>query len=122
MQEYWQFDPKGEWIEEKLRGYRLQGETYQAITDKRSVPLQLRLEVEEKLIEFSREDTGDKLLIPDELVRALQQETQARIQAQEMAERERRRAEQAEERLEQERQRADRLAAQLRALGAEPEA
>lgn len=122
VQEYWQFDPKGEWIEEKLRGYRLQGETYQAITDKRSVPLQLRLEVEEKLIEFSREDTGDKLLIPDELVRALQQETQARIQAQEMAERERRRAEQAEERLEQERQRADRLAAQLRALGAEPEA
>ncbi len=129
VREYWQFDPKGEWIEEKLRGYRLQGETYQAITDKRSQPLQLRLEVEEKLIGFYREDTGEKLLIPDELVRALQQETQARIEAQDMAERERRRAEQerqraeqAEERLEQERQRAERLAAQLRALGAEPEA
>jgi Uma2 family endonuclease len=26
--EYWQFDPKGEWISEKLRGYRLQGDAY----------------------------------------------------------------------------------------------
>jgi Uma2 family endonuclease len=24
--EYWQFDPRGEWIPEKLRGYRLPGE------------------------------------------------------------------------------------------------
>ena len=24
--EYWQFDPRGEWIPEKLRGYRLQGD------------------------------------------------------------------------------------------------
>ena len=26
IQEYWQFDPKGEWIPEKLRGYQLVGD------------------------------------------------------------------------------------------------
>ena len=69
--EYWLFDPKGEWIEEKLRGYRLQGGTYIPITDFRSQPLQLRLQVEDKLIGFYREDTGEKLLIPQELSAAL---------------------------------------------------
>ena len=29
VQEYWQFDPKGEWIPEQLRGYRLRGEVYE---------------------------------------------------------------------------------------------
>jgi hypothetical protein len=86
VQEYWLFDPKGEWIEEKLQGYRLRGEVYEAITDSRSEPLQLRLVVEGKLIGFYREDTGEKLLIPDELSQALQQETQARQLAEERAE------------------------------------
>lgn len=72
VQEYWLFDPKGEWIEEKLQGYRLRGEIYELITDNCSEPLQLRLAVEGKLISFYREDTGEKLLIPDELVQALQ--------------------------------------------------
>jgi hypothetical protein len=87
--EYWLFDPKGEWIEEKLQGYRLRGETYEPITDSRSEPLQLRLVVEGKLIGFYREDNGEKLLIPDELAQALQlaeeraeQERQQRDQAQ----------------------------------------
>lgn len=84
--EYWLFDPKGEWIEEKLQGYRLRGETYEPITDSRSETLQLRLVVEGKLISFYREDTGEKLLIPDELAQALNQETQARQQAEERAE------------------------------------
>ncbi len=84
--EYWLFDPKGEWIEEKLQGYRLRGETYEPITDSRSEPLQLRLVVEGKLIGFYREDSGEKLLIPDELAQALYQETQARQQAEERAE------------------------------------
>jgi Uma2 family endonuclease len=83
--EYWLFDPKGEWIEEKLQGYRLRGETYESITDSRSEPLQLRLVVEGKLIGFYREDTGEKLLIPDELAQALYQESQARQQAEERA-------------------------------------
>jgi Uma2 family endonuclease len=85
VQEYWLFDPKGEWIEHKLQGFRLRGETYEPITDSRSEPLQLRLVVEGKLISFYREDTGEKLLIPDELAQALNQETQARQQAEERA-------------------------------------
>lgn len=86
VQEYWLFDPKGEWIEDRLQGYRLRGESYELITDSRSEPLQLRLAVEGELIGFYREDTGDKLLIPDELVEALQAEVQARQQAEERAE------------------------------------
>lgn len=72
--EYWLFDPRGEWITEKLRGYRLQGEEYQLITDSCSIPLQLRLEVEGELIGFYRQDTGEKLLIPEELAETLKQE------------------------------------------------
>ena len=75
--EYWLFDPRGEWITEKLRGYRLQGEEYQLITDSCSIPLQLRLEIEEELIGFYRQDTGEKLLIPEELAEALKQEREA---------------------------------------------
>ncbi|MCY7392167.1 MAG: Uma2 family endonuclease [Leptolyngbyaceae cyanobacterium CAN_BIN12] len=101
VQEYWQFDPKGEWIPEQLRGYRLQGEVYEPITDSQSQPLELRLAVDGKLIAFYRLDTGDKLLIPDELAAALKQ---------------------AEAQAEQEQQRADRLAARLRELGEDPTA
>ncbi len=80
--EYWLFDPKGEWINKKLQGYRLQDEIYQPITDSLSQPLGLRLEVEGELLRFYRLDTGDKLLIPTELA--------------EKAETERRRADDAE--------------------------
>lgn len=96
VKEYWLFDPKGEWIPEKLQGYRLQGEFYQPITDNRCEPLQLRLAVEDKLIGFYREDTGEKLLIPDELLAQLQQETLARQEAEKRAEAERQRAEELE--------------------------
>lgn len=78
----------------------MRGETYEPITDSRSEPLQLRLAVEGKLIGFYREDTGEKLLIPDELAEALVQETQSRQQAEE---------------------RAERLAAKLRELGVDPD-
>ncbi len=99
VKEYWQFDPRGEWIEEKLRGYRLRGEIYEPITDNRSEPLQLRLAVEGKIIGFYREDTGEKLLIPDELAQALQQETQRRQEAEERAEQERQQREEAQQQL-----------------------
>ncbi|MBD1824240.1 Uma2 family endonuclease [Cyanobacteria bacterium FACHB-DQ100] len=92
VQEYWQFDPKGEWIPEKLRGYRLRGETYELIADGQSQPLQLRLTVEGNLIGFYRLETGEKLLIPDELATAL---------------------EAAESQAAQERQRAEALATEL---------
>lgn len=108
VKEYWLFDPKGEWIEEQLRGYRLRGEAYEPITDNRSEPLQLRLQIEGRLISFYREDTEQKLLIPDELAQALQQEFLARQQAEE-------RAEQAELQVEQ-------LKARLRSLGVDPDA
>ncbi len=78
VEEYWLFDPEGEWILEKLRGYRLRGEEYVTITDKTSQRLHLRLAVEETLIAFYRLDTGEKLLIPDELAESLQRE-QARV-------------------------------------------
>ncbi|WP_017653241.1 Uma2 family endonuclease [Fortiea contorta] len=124
VKEYWLFDPKGEWLEQPLRGYRLRGETYEPITDNRSEPLQLRLLVEGRLIGFYREDTGEKLLIPDELATALQHEVVARQQAEEVAEQERQRAEQERQRAEQERQRAEQaqleveqLKERLRSLG-----
>lgn len=75
VQEYWLFDPKGEWIAEKLRGYRLQGEEYAPIADSICQPLNLRLAVEDTLIGFYRLDTGEKLLIPDELAQALEAST-----------------------------------------------
>jgi multidrug efflux pump subunit AcrA (membrane-fusion protein) len=102
-------------VEEQLRGYRLRGETYEPITDQRSEPLQLRLQIEGHLIGFYREDTGEKLLIPDELAEALQQEVLARQQAEEQAEQARQRAEQAEAQVEQ-------LKARLRSLGVDPDA
>jgi Uma2 family endonuclease len=76
VQEYWLFDPKGEWIPEKLRGYRLQDEGYIPIADSVSQRLNLRLAVEGSLISFYRLDTDEKLLIPDELAQALRQEQQ----------------------------------------------
>ncbi|MCW5314792.1 Uma2 family endonuclease [Nostoc sp. KVJ3] len=91
--EYWLFDPKGEWIEEKLRGYRLEDEAYQLITDGISQPLGLRVAVEGELLGFYRLDTGEKLLTPTELAEQLQQE----------------------------RQRADKLAEYLRSLGVDPD-
>ncbi len=60
--------------------------------------------LEGKLLGFYREDTGEKLLIADELMQALKQETQRRQQAEEQAEQECQRAEQEHQRAEQERQ------------------
>lgn len=102
VEEYWLFDPRGEWISEKLRGYRLGVDGYQIITDSRSEVLQLRLEIEGKLIGFYREDNGEKLLIPDELASALKAERQR-------AEAERQRAEAESQRAEAESQRATEL-------------
>ncbi len=113
--QYWLFDPKGEWIPEQLRGYRLIRQEYELITDKRSEALQLRLEIDEQLIAFYKQDTGEKLLAPGELVEALQQEILAREQAEE-------RATQAEERAKQAELQVERLKEQLRSLGVDPDA
>ncbi|WP_041243932.1 Uma2 family endonuclease [Gloeobacter kilaueensis] len=115
VQEYWLFDPKGEWIAEKLRGYRLQVieeedgpvSRYQPVEENLSERLQLRLQVEGDLIGFYRLDNGQKLLIPAELASALrvtaiqlEQEREARRKAE---------------------QRAAELAERLRALGIDPD-
>ncbi|BBC22953.1 Uma2 family endonuclease [Pseudanabaena sp. ABRG5-3] len=113
--EYWLFDPKGEWIPEKLRGYRRQANlpkneeeslVYEAIADGLSQVLGLRLEVEGSLINFYRQDNGEKLLIPSELLAALQAQTQ--------------RAESAEERARLAELEAQKLRDRLAALGVEP--
>ncbi len=83
VKEYWLFDPKGEWIHEKLKGYRLRNNLYEIIEDNRSEPLQLQLKVEGQLICFYREDTGEKLLIPEELAAALKQK-EAELQQKEI--------------------------------------
>jgi hypothetical protein len=122
--EYWQFDPRGEWIVEKLRGYRLVGDlerVYMPIVDNRSNVLQLQLSVDQKIIAFHRLDNGVKLLTNDELNIALEQTEQrfetemvARQQAEQRAEAESQRADLAA-------QRAEVLADRLRQLGLDPE-
>lgn len=114
VQEYWLFDPRGEWLDSQLQGYRLRREVYEPITDGRSEPLQLRLVVEGELISFHREDTGKKLLIPSELAERLLHESQARQQAEVLLKQER-------QQVEQERQRAERLAQYLREQGVDPD-
>jgi Uma2 family endonuclease len=115
VQEYWLFDPRGEWIKEQLRGYRLDEGEYQPITDSRSAPLNLRLQVEGQLIGFYQEDTGEKLLIPEEMANALAQAEEAKQQAEEAKQQ----AEEAKQQVEAEN---ERLRAQLRSLGADPDA
>lgn len=121
VQEYWLFDPKGEWIPEKLRGYRRQANlpaneqellVYEAIADGLSQVLGLRLEVEGSLIGFYRQDNGERLLIPSELFTALQEQTQRADDAQQ-------RAESAEELLRIAELEAQKLRDRLAALGIE---
>jgi len=113
--EYWLFDPKGEWIPEKLCGYRRQANlpekeedslVYEVIADGLSQVLGLRIEVEGSLINFYRQDNGEKLLIPSELFAALQEQTQ--------------RAESAEERARLAELEAQKLRDRLAELGIEP--
>lgn len=106
VEEYWLFDPKGEWLESPLLGYHLQEETYQPIVDLRSHVLSLQLRVEGKLIGFYDLETGQKLLIPGEMMEQIKEakEEQRRL---------------AQQFIEQQ-GRADRLADQLRALGVDP--
>jgi len=112
--EYWQFDPRGEWIPEQLRGYRLESDAYKPITDGYSQLLKLRLEADGGLIAFYREN-GERLPAPTQLLDSLAQETVARRAAERALEQERQRAERAESE-------AERLREKLRSLGIEPDA
>jgi Uma2 family endonuclease len=66
VEEYWQFDPKQEWIPGQLRGYQLVRDAYVPIANDESQSLGLRLEANGALISFYRLDNGEKLLIPAE--------------------------------------------------------
>jgi hypothetical protein len=113
--EYWQFDPRGEWIPEKLRGYRLQGDpepVYVPITNNQSTTLQLQLMVEDKIIAFYRLEDGVRLLPIEELNIALEQQ-------QELIDQETQRADLETQRADQEAQRADRAAQRIQELEAQ---
>jgi Uma2 family endonuclease len=81
VKEYWLFDPKREWLEEQLQGYKLVGEEYQLIPENQSQILGLRLSIEDKKIALHRVDNGERLLFPGELAGAIEQERQARLEA-----------------------------------------
>jgi Uma2 family endonuclease len=120
--EYWQFDPRGEWIPEKLRGYRLQGDeepVYVPITDNLSQVLQLRLVVEDKIIAFYRLDNGVKLLPLEELNLAMEQQVQRIEEESQRADRESQRADLEAQRAVEASQRADREARKTRELEAQ---
>jgi len=141
IQEYWMFDPYGEWITEQLRGYRLNDDgLYKPIKDNCSEVLQLRLQPDGYLLSFYRLDNGQKLLTPDELLLASQEAMQqledatkqveeatkqaqeATKQAQEatkQAQEATKQAQTAEQMAQAEKTRADRLAEKLRQLGIE---
>jgi Uma2 family endonuclease len=116
ISEYWQFDPRNEWIPRQLRGYRLQASGgYELIEDSCSRCLNLRLAVEGKLLIFYRLDNGDRLLPPGELAGALQGERASRQEAEQeraveaqRASLEAQRADRAEQEKAVEAQRADR--------------
>ncbi|MBT9315555.1 Uma2 family endonuclease [Leptothoe spongobia] len=121
VKEYWLFDPKNEWLEPALQGYRLRGEDYEPIKDGISEPLKLRLVHEEQLIGFYRQDNDERLLIPSELAVALKQEAIARQQAERRADEERQRAEAAEQAQAKTQQKLEQLQAKLQELGINPE-
>lgn len=79
VEEYWQFDPKQEWIANQLRGYRLLNDVYVPIADNVSIALGLRFEATGAMISFYRLDNGEKLLIPVEL-RAQAERLQAALE------------------------------------------
>ena len=72
VEEYWLFDPKQEWQDSSLQGYKLMGDDYQPMTICQSDVLGLRLEVADQLIHFYRLDSGEKLLNAGELKASLQ--------------------------------------------------
>jgi Uma2 family endonuclease len=120
--EYWQFDPRGEWIPEKLRGFRLQGDeepVYVPISDDHSEVLQLRLVVEDKIITFYRLDDGVRLLPLEELNLALEQQIEQTEAEAQRADLEAQRADLEAQKAVEASQRADRESQRTRELEAQ---
>ena len=125
VQEYWLFDPKNEWLDPALQGYRLrvgpEEPYYEPISDGICEPLQLQLVHEEQLIGFYRQDNGERLLIPSELAVALKQAALAKQQAERQAEEERQRADTAEQVQLETQKKLEQLQAKLQELGVDPD-
>jgi Uma2 family endonuclease len=128
VQEYWQFDPRNEWITGQLKGYRLPAVgPYEPIEDSCSLALNLRLVVEGKILVFYRLDSGERLLPPGELTEALQeaelvanQAEQARAIADQRADRAEQEKTLADQRADRAEQQAALLRQKLRDLGIDP--
>jgi len=73
VEEYWLFDPRAEWLNPPLQGYRLVNDFYTPILNTTSASLGLRLELNGYELDFFRLDNEEKLLAPDRLNEALQQ-------------------------------------------------
>lgn len=150
VQEYFQYDPTGDYLQPQLKGKTLVNGSYQPIAPQtladgsmsivsQVLGLELRLlpPVSPSLqpsfgsiareLRFMDPSTGTQLLTYEESERSRLQseqevaEAQYRVeQAEQQAEKERQRAEEQQQRAEEEQQRAERLAAHLRSLGIDP--
>ena len=119
VQEYFIFDPLREYLDLALLGFRLEHQKYAPLAPDQdgrfwSEELGLLLHPEGDILRIIDPQTGKPVPSLGEAIILAEQESQR-------AEQESQRAEQESQRAEQERQRSERLAAQLRALGIEPE-
>lgn len=126
VQEYFIFDPLREYVGTALLGFRLEQHEYVPLAPDQagrfwSEELGLLLHPEGDILRITDPQTGKPLPSLGEAIIWAEQESQRAEQERQRAEQERQRAEQESQRAEQERQRSERLAAQLRALGIQPE-
>lgn len=70
VEEYWLFDPKGEWLESPLTGYRLVSDDHVHISNYCSRGLRMRLQVKGTMIAFTSLAMGEQLLVLGELLRS----------------------------------------------------
>ncbi len=130
VREYFQYDPTGDYLELGLKGFTLHEGNYFPLESEDlstgglqiwSSVLGLYLRLEEDQFRFWDAGRQGPLLTYRELDRSRQQQFQRAEQEHQRAEQEFQRAEQEHQRAEQERQRAEKMAAQLRALGIDPD-
>jgi Uma2 family endonuclease len=123
VQEYFQYDPTGDYLTPQLQGLRLIDGNYFPISATSlsdhafSIPsevLGLELRVESGKLRFYNPATGEKLLSYEEVHQAQQEAEQARQEAE-------RAQQEAERSLSEEQARSQRLAAKLRELNIDPD-
>jgi Uma2 family endonuclease len=122
VREYFLFDPRGEYLEPTLQGFRLRAGQYQPIRPRAGrLPSQvtgLHLEADGQTLRLWNPETQSWLLTPAERIEAEVERAEAEA---ERAEAEAERAESAEERAESAEERVRLLEARLRAAGIEPQ-